>query len=127
MRDLRAGEQAKGTSASGRYNGTRMSAARLESLKLMVEQNPGDTFLRYGLAMEYRNAGDLERAAGEFRALLAANSEYAPAYYQGGQTLERLGLLEEAREMYREGVEVTTRKGDQHARSEMRAALEMLG
>jgi len=105
----------------------RMSAARLESLKLMVEQNPGDSFLRYALAMEYCNAGDLERAAGEFRALLAANPDYAPAYYQGGQTLQRLGRLQEAREMYREGVTVTTRKGDQHARSEMQAALDLLG
>ena len=104
-----------------------MSAARLESLKLMVEQNPGDSFLRYGLAMEYRNTGDLERAAGEFRALVTANPDYAPAYYQGGQTLERLGRLEEARQMYRDGVVVTTRTGDQHARSEMQAALDLLG
>lgn len=103
-----------------------MSAARLESLKRMVEQNPGDTFLRYGLAMEYRNAGDLERAAGEFRALVAANPDYAPAYYQGGQTLERLGRVDEAAEMYREGVVAATRKGDHHARSEMQAALDLL-
>jgi tetratricopeptide (TPR) repeat protein len=104
-----------------------MSPARLESLKLLVEQNPNDSFLRYGLAMEYRNSGDLERAVGEFRALLAANPDYAPAYYQGGQTLERLRRAEEARAMYREGIEVTTRKGDQHARSEMQAALDFLG
>ena len=103
-----------------------MSAARLESLKLLVEQNPNDSFLRYGLAMEYRNSGDLERAVGEFRALVAVNPDYAPAYYQGGQTLERMGRAEEAREMYREGVEVTIRNGDQHARSEMQAALDLL-
>jgi tetratricopeptide (TPR) repeat protein len=104
-----------------------MSTTRLESLKRMVEENPDDNFLRYGLAMEYRNTGDLERAVGEFRGLLAVNPDYAPAYFQGGQTLERLGRPEEAREMYREGVAVTTSKGDQHARSEMQAALDMLG
>ena len=103
-----------------------MSAARLESLKRMVEQNPGDSFLRYGLAMEYRNAGDLQRAAGEFRAVVAANPDYAPAYYQGGQTLERLGRVEEAREMYREGVAAATLICDHHARSEMQAALDLL-
>ena len=96
-----------------------MSAARLESLKRLVEQNPGDSFLRYGLAMEYRNAGDLERAAGEFRALVAADPDYAPAYYQGGQTLERLGHVDEARKMYTEGVAAATRKGDHHARGEL--------
>ena len=44
-----------------------MSTTRLETLKSMVAQNPGEPFLRYGLAMEYRNAGDLEAAIGEFR------------------------------------------------------------
>ena len=89
----------------------------------MVEQNPGDSFARYGLAMEYRNIGDLEAAMGEFRALMASHPDYAPAYFHGGQTLERMGLLEEAREIYLQGIEVTTRRGDQHARSEMQAAL----
>jgi Flp pilus assembly protein TadD len=104
-----------------------MSSNRLEILKGMVEQNPADSFLRYGLAMEYRNGGDLEGAVREFRALMAANPDYSPAYFHGGQTLERLGRTEEAREVYEKGVEVTTRSGDQHARSEMQAALDMLG
>ena len=36
-----------------------MATTRLDILKSMVEQNPGDSFARYGLAMEYRNTGDL--------------------------------------------------------------------
>ena len=104
-----------------------MSGTRLDILKSMVEQNPADSFLRYGLAMEYRNAGDLEAAVREFRALMAANPDYAPAYFHGGQTLERLGRDEEARELYRKGIETTARKGDQHALSEMQAALDLLG
>ena len=34
--------------------------------------------------------------------------------------------LEEARTLYQQGIEVTTRKGDLHARSEMQAALDLL-
>jgi len=104
-----------------------MQSNRLETLKGMVAQNPGDSFLRYGLAMEYRNGGDLDGAVREFRALMEANPDYAPAYFHGGQTLEKLGRMDEAREWYEKGVEVTTRSGDQHARSEMQAALDMLG
>ncbi len=109
-----------------------MASTRLDILKSMVEQNPTDSFARYGLAMEYRNTGDLEAAMGEaamgeFRALMAANPDYAPAYFHGGQTLERIGRLDEAREVYLQGIEVTTRSGDQHARSEMQGALDMLG
>jgi tetratricopeptide (TPR) repeat protein len=104
-----------------------MASTRLDVLKSMVEQNPTDSFARYALAMEYRNTGDLDAALGEFRALMAANPDYAPAWFHGGQTLERMGLLAEARDVYRQGVEVTTRIGDQHAKSEMQGALDMLG
>ncbi|MBV9506284.1 MAG: hypothetical protein JO323_14890 [Acidobacteriia bacterium] len=103
-----------------------MAANRVDVLKAMVAQNPGDSFSRYGLAMEYRNAGDLEGAMAEFRTLLSANADYVPAYFHGGQTLERLGSLEEARAMYRRGIEAATRTGDQHARSELQTALDLL-
>jgi len=103
-----------------------MPGTRLDILKTMVEQNPADTFARYGLAMEYRNTGDLESAVGEFHTLMTANPDYAPAYFHGGQTLERLGRIEEARQVYLQGIEVTTRSGNQHARSEMQGALDLL-
>ena len=100
-----------------------MESTRLEILKGMVGQNPNDSFSRYGLAMEYRNSGDLESAAREFRALIAAHPDYSAAYFHAGQTLERLGRLEEARAVYRQGIEVTTRIGDRHACAELEAAL----
>ena len=104
-----------------------MSSPRLEILKSMVEQNPTDSFARYGLAMEYRNSGDLQSAMAEFRSLMSINPDYSPAYFHGGQTLERMGLLDEAREVYTKGVEVTVRTSNEHARSEMQGALDMLG
>jgi tetratricopeptide (TPR) repeat protein len=103
-----------------------MASTRLETLKSMVEQNPNDTFARYGLAMEYRNTGDLATAVNEFRTLIAAHPDYSAAYYHGGQTLERLGLPAEARELYLQGIEATTRKGDFHTRDEIQAALDLM-
>jgi tetratricopeptide (TPR) repeat protein len=104
-----------------------MASGRLEILKSMVQRNPRDSFSRYGLAMEYRNGGDLKGAVREFRALIAADPAYAYAYFHGGQTLERLGRLEEAAEMYRAGVEAAKAKGDEHARGEIQGALDLLG
>ena len=103
-----------------------MATSRLEILKSMVAQNPRDSFSRYGLAMEYRNAGNLDGAVQEFRALIAADRDYVAAYFHGGQTLEKLGEIEEARARYAAGVEAATRKGDPHGRSEMQAALDLL-
>jgi Flp pilus assembly protein TadD len=104
-----------------------MASTRLETLKSMVEQNPTDTFARYGLAMELRNTGDLPGAVAEFRTLMATHPDYTPAYYHGGQTLERMGQLDEAREVYTNGIDACIRSGNQHARSEMQAALDLLG
>jgi Tfp pilus assembly protein PilF len=103
-----------------------MTANRLELLKNLVAQNPRDSFSRYGLAMEYRNSGDLEAAMSEFRSLIAADPDYVAAYFHGGQTLERLGRQEEARDLYRNGLEAAGRKGDHHARGEIQAALDLL-
>jgi Tfp pilus assembly protein PilF len=104
-----------------------MMASRLESLKALVDRNPTDAFLRYGLAMEYRNTGDLDAAMREFRALMQSHPDYPPAFFHGGQTLEKMGLEDEAREAYRAGVEAAAGKGDAHAQAEMQAALDMLG
>jgi len=100
---------------------------RLEKLKSLVAANPKESFLRYGLAMEYRNAGDLETAVHEFREVIATNPDYVAAYFHGGQTLERLGELEQARTLYQDGIEASHRTGDAHARSELETALSLLG
>ena len=98
----------------------------METLKAMLAQNPQDTFARYGLAMEYANCGDWEAAVSEFKALLEHNPGYAAAYFHGGQALEKLGRVEDARDFYQKGIEVTVRSGDRHTQSELQAALDML-
>ncbi|MFN7993718.1 MAG: tetratricopeptide repeat protein [Bryobacteraceae bacterium] len=100
--------------------------SRLEVLKNMVAQTPDNSFLRYGLAMELANSGDLEQAMKEYRNLLASNPNYCAAYYHGGQALEKLGRADEARALYREGIEAATRTGDLHTRSEIQSALDGL-
>ena len=103
-----------------------MATNRLEMLGQMVSQDPNNTFARYGLAMEYANSGDWDRAVVEFRTLLQHDEDYAAAYYHAGQALEKMGQVEQARIMYEEGIEASTRKGDLHTRSEIEAALSLL-
>lgn len=103
-----------------------MATNRLEVLQALLAQNPNDSFARYGLAMEYSKSGDLERAVAEFRAVLAGNPKYSYAYFHGGQALERLGKIDEARQIYEAGIEAAHGIGDQKALSELQAALELL-
>jgi tetratricopeptide (TPR) repeat protein len=103
-----------------------MATNRLDILKQMVEQDPSNTFARYGLAMEYAKSQKFAAAITEFRELLSQDADYAAAYYHGGQALEKLGELEQARDLYEKGIEATTRKGDAHTRAELQAALDLL-
>jgi predicted Zn-dependent protease len=103
-----------------------MSNTRLETLKTLSAQNPQDNFLRYGLAMEYRNSGDLDSAMREFQALMDTAPDYCATYFHAGQTLERLGRADDARAVYVKGIDATTRQGDLHARSELQGALDLL-
>jgi Tfp pilus assembly protein PilF len=103
-----------------------MATNRLQMLEQMVSQDPNNTFARYGLGMEYANSGDWTQAVVEFRTLLQHDEDYAAAYYHAGQALEKLGEIEQARVMYEQGIEASTRKGDLHTRSEIEAALSLL-
>ena len=101
-------------------------ADRVEVLKTLLADDPKNTFARYGLAMEYMRAGQLDTAVSEFRALIETDSNYCAAYFHAGQTLEKMGEVDEARKMYEHGVEATLRTGDAHTRSELEAAIDML-
>ena len=74
--------------------------------------------------MEFVNTGEWARAIPELEAVLATDPAYSAAYYHGGQTLEKMGRLEEAREFYRRGIAATR---DPHALGELEAALSILG
>ncbi len=92
----------------------------------MLAQDPSNALARYGVALELANSGQLADAVDEFNALLSSNPNYAAGYFHAGQTLEKLDRLEDARAMYERGIEVTTRSGDGHTRSELQAALDLL-
>lgn len=110
--------------AAASYHGE--MSARATALRALLAQDPGNSFVRYGLALDFVNNGDLESAVGEFRTLLANDPNYCAGYYHGGQALEKLGRTREAAEMYRQGIDATRRTGDAHTRSELEAALSMI-
>jgi predicted Zn-dependent protease len=96
---------------------------RTEILLGFIAQRPDDPFPRYGLAMEYKNAGQLNEAWDTFRMLLGEHPDYVPAYLHAGATLVALGRSDEARVVYQNGIAACSRRGDPHARGELEGAL----
>jgi len=99
---------------------------RVAMLNEILSQNPNDAFARYGLAMEYSKAGEVERALEEFGKLLSAHPDYTAGYFMAAQTLATANRVDEAKRMLVDGISSATRTGNTHAQSEMTAMLDEL-
>jgi tetratricopeptide (TPR) repeat protein len=100
---------------------------RKQQLQEMLNEEPNDPFLRYGLAMELVGEGDDEEAIRCFQELLVVGPEYVPAYLQAGQALVRRGRYEEARAVFTRGIATARNQAEYHAAEEMEGFLANLG
>jgi len=100
---------------------------RIALLTEVLSQNPTDAFARYGLAMEYSNSGEVERAMEEFGRLLATHPDYTAGYFMAAQMLAKAERTEEARKMLADGIASAKKTGNGHAQSEMEGMLAELG
>ena len=101
--------------------------SRKEKILAMLADDPGDTFLRYSLAMELRSEGDHEESLGKLGELMTDAPPYVPAFFMAAQQLVDLGRIDEARSRLREGIDQARDQGDAHAAAEMSELLATLG
>ena len=102
------------------------ASPRMEQLQKLLQKTPGDTFLLYAIALEYKKADRAEEALDYLDRVIRADPGYCYAYHQKGLVHESRNDLAAARLAYREGIEAATRKGDLHARSEIEGALSLI-
>lgn len=100
--------------------------SRREMLEEMLAADPKDTFLRYGLALEFAREGQPHEAVTRLRALIADEPNYVPAYFQAAQILLKEGENQPAAELLRGGIATAQAKSDFHAAEEMTALLEQI-
>lgn len=99
---------------------------RLEKLQQMLEREPNDTFLLYGVALEHKKLHDPENALKFLDRVIEIDPGYCYAYHQKGLVFESLEDAESAKQAYRDGIAAAQEKGDAHAQSEIEQALEMI-
>jgi tetratricopeptide (TPR) repeat protein len=99
---------------------------RLEQLMEFYRDDPKDAFTRYGIALEYNSRKDFPNAVEWFELLRRDEPDYVPTYYMLAGVYRALGNIAKAEEIYRAGQQAAKRTGDNHAFSELSAALEEL-
>lgn len=99
---------------------------RILAFQQLVEQRPEEPFARYSLAMALRSAGRVGEAVEVFQELARRAPGYVPTYLMLGQVLEGLGRGADAARAYQDGIARAASAGNEHARSELAQALEVL-
>ena len=99
---------------------------KIAALREILAHDPGNSFARYGLAMELASQGDAAAALAEFDTLLANDPDYTSGYFMSAQTMAGAGRKPEAIERLKAGISCAARAGNSHAINEMKAMLDDL-
>ncbi|MGV3637877.1 MAG: tetratricopeptide repeat protein [Flavobacteriales bacterium] len=96
-----------------------MNAERLDQLRQMLAEEPGDLFIRYAIALELKRAGNMEQAAADLQAILADEPKHIASYYQLALLQAELGHVPEAIATCDAGALQCLVTGDRKARAEL--------
>ncbi len=102
------------------------SEQRIEKLKEIIEKDPTDSFSRYALALEYNGINEPVTAIEILEDLIHRDEQYVPAYHQLGQLLGKMNRTQEAKKIYRKGVDLAQEQNDEKTVKELREELEEL-
>jgi len=101
-----------------------MENPRIDALRKLIDRNPDDPRLRFGLAAEYEKLGLWEQVVAELREYLARAEDEGNAWGRLGNALRQLGRDDEAREAYRTGIQAANRHGHPGMAAEFEMILE---
>jgi predicted Zn-dependent protease len=100
-----------------------MSQSRIEVFKEMLQQQPDEVMVWYGLATEYSKLGNWREAAEALQNVTRLNADYTAAYQMLGTALMNLGDREKARKVWSAGLEAANRTGAWKARQHLESLL----
>jgi folate-binding protein YgfZ len=92
----------------------------------VLEIDPEDALALMGMGQALETLDDLEGAAAYLQQALAGQDNNSALFASCGRVLARLGRTSEAREVYRRGIGVASRRGDLMPLKEMEHRLQLL-
>lgn len=94
-------------------------STRLDQLRAMLAEEPGDAFIRYAIALEYKRSGNMEEAVVQLERLLTDDPKYIACYYQLALLYADLGRADDALRACDAGALQCLVTGDRKARTEL--------
>lgn len=96
----------------------------IEQLERLLEADPQDAFVLYGLAQEHAKAGRVDRAVEYYDRCLSADPGYLYAYFHKARALVEAGREADAAAVLREGLVKARGAGDGKAAGEIGSFLD---
>ncbi|GAA4396599.1 hypothetical protein GCM10023187_04890 [Nibrella viscosa] len=98
-----------------------MNNDRIQQLLRFVQEQPGDPFNVYALAMEYRTE-DPGQALHYIEKLLTEHPDYLPTYYPAAELYEEMDNRSKAGMLYQRGLELARDQQNQKTFDELNRA-----
>ena len=102
-----------------------MAATRIDTFKQMLESDPENTMVRFGLANEYLKAERYDEAIAALTLYLQRADDEGAAYGMLAKAYERIGNREKARSIYEKGIEVSMAHGHPSMAQDYRMTLDL--
>jgi predicted Zn-dependent protease len=101
-----------------------MAASRIDIFKQMLESDPVNSSVLFGLAKEYEKAGQNAEMIDALERYLANANDEGNAFGMLARAYEKAEQRDQAKETYQRGIEAATKHGHPSMAEEYRAILE---
>jgi predicted Zn-dependent protease len=98
---------------------------RIEVFKQMIEADPTNTMVLFGLANEYQKAEDWQKTIEILEEYLAKADDEGNAYGMLAKAYEKVGEREKAIAAYEQGIEVSNAHGHPSMANDYRMTLDL--
>jgi tetratricopeptide (TPR) repeat protein len=100
--------------------------SKIKQLAQQIKNNPGDSFSKFALALEFRKQGEFKRSRILFEDILSNDPDYVGVYYHLGKLYEALDRLGDAQSLYQKGITVASEQNEKRTEKELKEALQQL-
>ena len=98
---------------------------RIEVFRQMIEADPSNTMVLFGLANEYQKAEDWRNVIATLEDYLSKADDEGAAYGMLAKAYERVGERDKARGVYEKGIDVSMAHGHPSMANDYRMTLDL--